>query len=399
MTLSQNAIAIGILVVSTIIVLSYLTDIFAATWKIPSVLVLLSMGMLLRPILQLFDVPLPSVDAALPFLGTLGLVLIVLEAALHLNLDPQSAPVIRRASIAAAAVLVISAGVGTLFLHWATASDWHSSLVNAVPFAIISSAMAIPTAQLLDPDRRQFVVYESTFSDIIGILFFTAVSTESGSVSEWLVNLTGSILLTIILSVLLAIGLVWLVTRLRHHVKFFLVLFLLLMAYSIAKLFHLPALLAVFLFGLAMNNAQLLLFLKFLSSRIDLRRVKMELRYTRLASGEMAFLVRTIFFVLFGYSLLWDMLLQWKVLQIGFGLLLIIYLVRWLYFRLVDRRSLFPEVWLGPRGLISVLLFYSIPPEMAISEVSSGVVFMVVVVSALFMAGGIRKVSPQARNG
>lgn len=391
MTLSQNAIAIGILMVSTIVVLSYLTDIFAHRLRIPTVLVLLAVGMLIRPLLHFSGAPAPDVDMILPFLGTLGLILIVLEAALHLDLDHGVMPLIRRAGVSATVVLLMTALMGMVFLHVVTGASWHASLVNAAPFAVISSAMAIPTAQLLSPSQRDFVVYESTFSDIIGILFFTVVANGNGTAVDWIVNLTGSIILTAILSIALAVGLVWLVTRLRHHVKFFLVLFLLLMAYSIAKLFHLPALLAVFLFGLAMNNAQLLQGWAPLVKLIDLRRVKTELRYTRLASGEMAFLVRTLFFVLFGYSLLWDSILKWSVAQVAIGILLSIYLVRWLYFRLMDRKSLFPEVWLGPRGLISVLLFYSIPPELGILEVSSGAVFMVVVVSAVIMAWGVRK--------
>lgn len=384
--------------VSTIVVLSYLTDIFASRWKIPSVLVLLGMGMIIRPLLNFAGVPLPNVDVILPFLGTLGLVLIVLEASLHLDLTKQVAPLIRRAGSAALIVLCSTAMLGMFFLHYFTGAGWHESLVNAIPFAVISSAMAIPTAQLFDAERKEFVVYESTFSDILGILFFTVVANGEGSVGNWVINLTASLVLTTVLSIALALGLVWLVTRLKHHVKFFLVLFLLLMAYSIAKLFHLPALLAVFLFGLAMNNTQMFHFWKFLHQRIDLRKVKTELRYTRYASGEMAFLVRTVFFVLFGYSLQWELLLKGNTFQLAGGLLLLIYGARWVYFRWVDRRGLYPELWICPRGLISVLLFYSIPQELKISEVTTGVVFLTVVVSASLMALGVRSVVSRANH-
>jgi len=43
---------------------------------------------------------------------------------------------------------------------------------SAIPLAIISSAVAIPSAAGLLKQDREFVVYESTFSDILGIMIF-----------------------------------------------------------------------------------------------------------------------------------------------------------------------------------------------------------------------------------
>lgn len=392
MPISQDAVAIGIVMISVIVVLSYLTDIFSAKLRIPSVLVLIGMGMLIRPLFAFTGVPQLQVDVVLPFLGTIGLILIVLEAALHLDLQRNALPTVKRAGAAALIVLVFTSAFGMVFLHYSTGGSWQQCLVNMIPLSVISSAMAIPTAHLLDPQRKEFIVYESTFSDILGILFFSVVVNGSGSVGKWVIGLSTSIIVTLFLSITLALGLVWLVTRLKHHVKFFLVLFILLLVYSLAKLVHLPALLAVFLFGLVMSNAHLFHRYAWITRHIDLRKVRVELRYTRIASGEMAFLVRTVFFVLFGYSLQWDMVLHRSVLVMALGVILANYLVRWLYFRFLDRKGQFPETWIGPRGLISVLLFYSIPQSMLIPQVSVGVVFLVVVVSAFIMALGVRKV-------
>ena len=50
---------------------------------------------------------------------------------------------------------------------------------------------------------------------------------------------------------------------------------------------------------------------------------------------------------------------------------------------------MFPQTWLYPRGLITVLLFSSIPPAFALKGVSTGAIFLVVVLSAAIMAVGM----------
>jgi hypothetical protein len=63
----------------------YLFDLTART-KIPSVILLLLLGWMVRDNL-LFDINLPDLTATLPVLGTIGLILIVLEGSLELELN------------------------------------------------------------------------------------------------------------------------------------------------------------------------------------------------------------------------------------------------------------------------------------------------------------------------
>ena len=56
---------------------------------------------------------------------------------------------------------------------------WHStevSLYECSSLAIISSAIAIPSAQSLDQKSREFIIYESSLSDIIGVIVFNFVA-------------------------------------------------------------------------------------------------------------------------------------------------------------------------------------------------------------------------------
>ena len=50
-----------------------------------------------------------------------------------------------------------------------------AALVNAIPLSIISSAIAIPSVDQIGKSKREFIVYESIFSDIFGILIFNFV--------------------------------------------------------------------------------------------------------------------------------------------------------------------------------------------------------------------------------
>ena len=388
---ADSTLAIGILVASIVVIFSYLVDIFSHRIRIPSVLLLMAFGMGVKVFLDLTGIGAPDFTKMLPFLGTIGLILIVLEAAMHLHLTRDALEVMSKAAISAASLLLVTSGVITGLLHLVSGETFHSCLVNAIPFAVISSAMAIPSAQNLSPEKKEFVIYESTFSDILGILFFTLASNNLGGVDDWVLGISKSVLITILFSAIFTVGLVWLVTKLRNHVKFFLILFLLLLVYSVAKLFHLPALLLVFLFGLALNNTFLLNRWKWLSEKIDLEKVQEDLKYMQVSATESTFLIRTFFFVIFGYSLQWALILKLDVILLSLAVAAIIFGLRFGFFKLLAKKHLFPEFLIAPRGLIMVLLFYSIPQDLQIGSVNLGSVFLVVVVTANTMAAGTWK--------
>ena len=48
-----------------------------------------------------------------------------------------------------------------------------------------------------------------------------------------------------------------------------------------------------------------------------------------------------------------------------------------------------PLTLIAPRGLITILLFYSIPAEQRMEELSDGVLFMVIVFTGLAMTIGL----------
>jgi hypothetical protein len=68
---------------------------------------------------------------------------------------------------------------------------------------------------------------------------------------------------------------------------------------------------------------------------------------------------------------------------------MILFVVRFLYLRFILRANLIPELFLMPRGLVTILLFYSIPAEKAMSGFNVGVLFFVVVATSLIMMLGL----------
>ncbi|HAN66759.1 MAG TPA: sodium:proton antiporter, partial [Chitinophagaceae bacterium] len=67
-----------------LVLLAYLFDITASRTRIPSVILLLATGWLVRQGAEKFSVYLPDLSPILPVLGTVGLIMIVLEGSLEL---------------------------------------------------------------------------------------------------------------------------------------------------------------------------------------------------------------------------------------------------------------------------------------------------------------------------
>ena len=75
--------------------------------------------------------------------------------------------------------------------------------------------------------------------------------------------------------------------------------------------------------------------------------------------------------------------------ELGSIIIAILFFVRFLYLRLILKTNLFPELFLMPRGLVTILLFYSIPASKSIGNFNAGILFFVVAVTSLLMMVGL----------
>jgi NhaP-type Na+/H+ or K+/H+ antiporter len=113
---------------------------------------------------------------------------------------------------------------------------------------------------------------------------------------------------------------------------------------------------------------------------------------------ETSFVVRTFFFVIFGFTIVLASLLDLKVWLVSLGVLAAIYGTRFLWFRIFFKQNIFPDTWLAPRGLITILLFYSIPEKLVAEEFNQGILLLVILISSLTMAFALirnRKKAPE----
>jgi len=81
---------------SLIIIISYLFTLVASRYSIPSVLLLIVLGVTLKGLVSATGMETPDLTPILEVLGTIGLIMIVLEASLDLELEKEKRKVISR---------------------------------------------------------------------------------------------------------------------------------------------------------------------------------------------------------------------------------------------------------------------------------------------------------------
>lgn len=370
-----------------VVIISFFFSLLAKKTNVPSVLMLIMLGVGIQQLLMYFGIE-PQYFNTLEVLGIVGLIMIVLEAALDLEIKKEKWPIIWKSFVIAFVSLMMSsvliAFVTQLFIQ---NLDFVSSLIYAVPFSIMSSAIIIPSVSNLSKDKREFMIYESTFSDILGIMFFYFLieNVDAKGAGEIAIALSSNIFITLIISVVLSYALTYIIQNIKTEAKFFLFLAVLVLLYAVAKLFHLSSLLIILMFGLLLRNHKVLLWGR-LERWLNDEAIDGLFENFKMITIESSFLVRTFFFVVFGISLSLNSLVNWEVWIMSGLFLGILYLIRFIMFFTVERKDIFPQVFLAPRGLISILLFFAIPDDFKIPELESGALLMVIIFSSLIMA-------------
>ena len=370
-----------------IILLAYIFDITSKYSKLPGVLLLIITGMAIHYVADYYQLQLLPIKGILPFMGTLGLILIVLEASLDLSLSREKTRLIVSSLSSAIVLFLIFVVLFTGMLFYIFHYDVRTSLVNIIPIAIISSAVAIPSAISLADPEREFVIYESSLSDIVGILTFNYFLFSSGSMELGILRFLWDITITIILSVLFSSALAVMLHKINHHVKHVVIMTAVVLIYALAYLMRLPSLVVVLIFGLVMNNNNL--FKNSYSIKlIDFKEFNDEVCSFKSIVAELTFIVRSFFFVLFGFYINVSDLLNLNNLIVALIFTSVIFILRALFLKAVLRMPLKPLFYFAPRGLITILLFLYIPGAMLLPFMNAGVVTQVIFITILMMAFG-----------
>ncbi|RTK94306.1 MAG: hypothetical protein EKK64_08945 [Neisseriaceae bacterium] len=382
-----------LMVFSGILIVSFLFNQLQQKVKISSVILLIFLGVVAQLSLEHYAIKVVLPDQALKVFGTLGLLIIVLEAVMDMKITEQNAKVLKKAFIFST-VLVFA---NVALISWGFVRTYHitltSALVYAVPISIVSSAIAIPSLQTLSNDTKEFLVLESIFSDIIGVLLFNFLTltelSKFSSVSGFVLNMLLMIVISLITTVLLGVLLGKEKSK-NIHVA---ILAILILMYSLAKIFHLSSLLLILIFGLFLRNCSSIVRTKYgrwLQPYLNDKEITNNLQSMHEFIDEFGFIIRSIFFILLGFSIDVDLLLNPQVLLLGAMVAFSIYALRWvLVYWMLDHKNLLLPVTMAPRGLITVLLFFQIPDKYKFPFFHGGVTFFIVIMTCLVMSSGL----------
>lgn len=388
----SNAIIISLCL---LLLISYMFDVSSPKTKIPSVILLLIVGWAVRQAADFFGISIPNLSPILPIIGTVGLILIVFEGALDLELNRSKKKlIISSISMSLIPMLVLSIGIGLVF-DTIFGVDFRQGLLNAVPFAVISSAIAISSAKNLLPKDREFVIYESTFSDIFAVVLFNFIIRNEVIDGNSFVVFGWQLILILVITVIATLGLSLLMSKIRHRVKFVPIILLIILIYAIAKEYHLPALIFIFILGLFIGNLDKFKRFRFVDKLQPEIMVKEVVKLNDITT-EITFSIRSLFFILFGYLINTHELLNAKTFIIATGILVGIIVLRIIGLK-IARQNLNPLLYVAPRGLITILLFITIPDTERISMVNNSLVIQVIVLTALFMMVGLMISKRQTR--
>ncbi|MEM9548668.1 MAG: cation:proton antiporter [Bacteroidota bacterium] len=382
-----------IILASTVLIISYVFGLVAKRTNIPSVLLLILLGIGLSEFLKSYGVSSSDLMPVLRILGIIGLIMIVLEAAMDLRITKDKYALIGKSFIAAFVILMLTAcsiaGIAVFLFE----TTFLSGMLYGAPLAIISSAIIIPSVGNMVESKKEFIIYESAFSDIFGIMAFyfslSLLQSEDSSTTvmlSFLLNLTLSFIVAIASSYII----VFFFKDMKSASRLFLLVAIIFILYCGSDLLNLYPLIIVLGFGLALANHER--FFKIFRNTYNpeaqdaIIRIKEEFQ---LITSETAFVLRTFFFVVFGMAINLSSLLSFKVFMISVAVLVAIYLSRYVILKVLLKDGIMPELTLAPRGLLTILLLYSIPATLAVPGFDQGIFLYVILITSLIMTFGL----------
>lgn len=372
----------------TLIIISYLLGAVSRKIKIPSVLLLILAGIVSKWLLAEIGLGIIISSTSMQLIGTLGLILIVLEGSLDLNIKRGEVPHIINSLLFSGimiTILLITLGIVISIYYNKTI---FISLINAVPISIVSSAIVIPSVNMLSRGYREFLVCNSIFSDIFGVLIFNFLVFSDFTKHTYIIGFLASIVLTLALSIFFSIILALMLSNFKQGNEIIFILAIVILIYCVGKIFHISSLILVFTFGFILSNFHSI------NKRFDLvscniNNMTKVLNEFRIIISQFSFIIRTLFFFVFGFSIEIKSLCNNNLIFIGSSFLLLIYFFRYILLRVFFQTSSLIQVLIAPRGLITVLLFYAIPKKYVINTFNEGNILFLIILTNIIMIIGL----------
>ncbi|GGA75735.1 sodium:proton antiporter [Edaphobacter acidisoli] len=289
-----------------LLVLAYVANRFSRRTRVPDVIVLLGSGIVLGPVLHWIDAA--SFPGIIRGVGTLALILILFAAGLELDLRRSLRQFVSGMVLGIISYVLTMGGVTYFCLRMLHMGRLPAMMV-AAPLACMSGSIVLPILDQLDLrfDLKTTLVIEASFGDglgalVVGVLLGMAGGTNLQSAGAIVRGMFAMFFFRFLLAVIIAVvaGFLW--VRLLPHIsdkQFWqaLTFAAVLMVYSVTHALGGSDLVAVMVFGAT------------LTSLLDPQK-ELELGFELVQDGrstqihtfhsELAFLVRSFFFVLLG---------------------------------------------------------------------------------------------------
>ncbi len=377
-----------IIFASLLIVFSYIFTQISKYTKIPSVIFLIGTGVAAQYGVKSMGMEIPDLNQHLSLLGVVGLMMIVLEGALDIKVHRKKI----RTILAALATSIIILGVTNSLIGGIIYFTGNVSMMDAffyaIPLSVVSSAIVIPSVHTLIPKKKEFMILEATLSDIFGIMLFELWIIEPHANQTYFEAITLNVLITIGASVLISYLLVYVFLKIKTEIKFFLFLAILALLFSIGEYFHYSALVIILVFGLLLNNTHAF-FRGALKKLINQEKVSEIREEFVMITNESSFLIRTFFFVVFGLTMNLEGLFNPEAIIIAILVMLVIFFTRALNLKVFIKSTIFPQMLIAPRGLVTILLFQKIVEHYHVVPFSEAILAWVIIGTNLIMMGGL----------
>ena len=157
--------------------------------------------------------------------------------------------------------------------------------------------------------------------------------------------------------------------------------------FILAKMYHLPSLIFILVFGLFLGNLDELSRFKWIQ-KLRPEILDREVGKFHEIVSETTFLVRSLFFLMFGFLIDDKDLLDLNSLLIAGLISFGIFSLRWVQLKIL-KINLYPLLFVAPRGLITILLYLSIPAKYQIETINKPLILQVIVITAFVMMIGL----------
>lgn len=388
-----------------LLVLAYIANRLFQWTRLPDVVVLMFAGVLIGPVTHLLSAE--SFASVTGPLGTLALVLILFGAGLELDIREAIRHFPGGLLLGVLAYAGTTALTGYIITRAFSVSALSGLLMGAV-LGCTSATIVLPVLEqwkVSEPVKVTLLV-EASLGDVLGVLTVGLLLGLRSSSDGLARTLLGGLVRELGVALLLAtvVGFVWSRLLPRISTKGFwqvLTFAVVLLLYAATEAVHASGLLAVVGFGLALANLP--------GPPEVLRDAILELPardaphlQIHQFHGELAFLVRTFFFVLMGVVVqIRELQAVWPVLPVLLAAIFFmrwaaVWASRWAWHGVTDHEREI-VLWVLPRGLITIVLALEIRQVVGVEMVLlPDIAFAIILLTnVLVVLGGLRLKGPQ----